>query len=92
MLHDAQTEPSTRPIRIWQWSLDDIARMKLDGSGWSQIFRQLKEGGLLAEQTLGHLIARWTRYGDRPNAVTSATPDLRVVSRIAPSRVPSQIA
>ena len=90
MLHDAQTEPSTRPIRIWQWSLDDIARMKLDGSGWSQIFKQLKEGGLLAEQTLGHVIARWTRYGERPSPAT--TPDLRVMPRTAPSPVPSRIA
>ncbi|HEX9749089.1 MAG TPA: hypothetical protein VGB86_11855 [Methylomirabilota bacterium] len=29
-------------------------------SGWTQVFKQLKTEGLITEQTLGHVVARWT--------------------------------
>jgi hypothetical protein len=30
-----------------------------EGRGWSQVFKTLKSKGLLAEQTLGHVVAQW---------------------------------
>src|SRR6266446_4770092 len=43
-------------------SLDEIAGMEKKGTGWSLVFKQLKAEGLIAEQTLGHVVARWTRF------------------------------
>jgi len=85
-LHDAQTPGhSARPTRLWRRSLDDIARMKRSGAEWSQIFKQLKGEGLLAEQTLGQVVARWTLSREPANPATS---HLRAVPRAAPSPLP----
>ena len=53
-LHDAQSAPSLRK------SLDEILFMAQQSSGWTQVFKQLKSEGLIEEQTLGHVVARWT--------------------------------
>ncbi|HEY7654701.1 MAG TPA: hypothetical protein VIG07_17935 [Methylomirabilota bacterium] len=53
-LHDAQSTPSLRK------SLDEILFMAQQSSGWTQVFKQLKSEGLIEEQTLGHVVARWT--------------------------------
>ena len=45
------------PVR----SLDEIAGMERNVAGWNQVFKELKSEGLIAEQTLGHVVARWTR-------------------------------
>ncbi|MGH7385390.1 MAG: hypothetical protein ACREKG_09410 [Candidatus Rokuibacteriota bacterium] len=55
-LHDAQSAP-TQPSRK---SLDEILFMAQQSSGWTQVFKQLKTEGLIEEQTLGHVVARWT--------------------------------
>lgn len=48
--------------------IEDLVRQH----GWSRAFRTLKTLGLVEEQTLGHVIARWGRQGGSPIALTSA--------------------
>jgi hypothetical protein len=55
-LHDAQSAPSLALRK----SLDEILFMAQQSSGWTQVFKQLKSEGLIEEQTLGHVVARWT--------------------------------
>jgi len=55
-LFDAQSAPSL-PSRK---SFDEILFMGQHSSGWTQVFKQLKSEGLIQEQTLGHVVARWT--------------------------------
>ena len=55
-LFDAQSAPSL-PSRK---SFDEILFMGQHSSGWTQVFKQLKSEGLIEEQTLGHVVARWT--------------------------------
>jgi hypothetical protein len=55
-LFDAQRAPSL-PSRK---SFDEILFMGQHSSGWTQVFKQLKSEGLIEEQTLGHVVARWT--------------------------------
>ena len=54
-LHDAQSTPLSE-----RKSLDEILFMAQQSSGWTQVFKQLKSEGLIEEQTLGHVVARWT--------------------------------
>jgi hypothetical protein len=68
-------------------SLDEIAEMQRNGAGWSQVFKQLKAEGLIAEQTLGHVVARWTRCSSRDEA---PTPTLGAALRAATSPAPSR--
>jgi hypothetical protein len=68
-LYDAQLaggSPLLAESRARLRSLDEIASMGRNGAGWSRVFKQLKMEGLIAEQTLGHVVARWTRHGGRP--------------------------
>jgi hypothetical protein len=55
-LFDAQSAPSV-PSRK---SFDEILFMGQHSTGWTQVFKQLKSEGLIQEQTLGHVVARWT--------------------------------
>jgi len=57
-LYDAQSAPT-------QKSLDEILSMAQRSSGWTQVFKQLKTEGLITEQTLGHVVARWTNRTTR---------------------------
>jgi hypothetical protein len=85
-LHDAQVAGgTTSSCHPSQRSLDDIAQMTQSGAGWNQIFRQLKQEGLLAEQTLGHVIARSTRprEGVGPATAHLASPPHQGTSRPA---------
>jgi hypothetical protein len=55
-LFHAQTAaaPSVQPR-----TLDEIAAML--AAGWNRAFKELRDRGLIQEQTLGHLVARWAR-------------------------------
>lgn len=69
-------------------SLEEIAALAERCSGWTHVFRQLKNEGLLEEQTLGQVVARWNnRYGrlGASAAIEAALPD-------APLPAPSQTA
>ncbi|HEY7251036.1 MAG TPA: hypothetical protein VIG37_11115 [Methylomirabilota bacterium] len=61
-LYDAQSTPAV-PARK---SLDEILFLAQQSSGWTQVFKQLKSEGLIEEQTLGHVVARWTNRTLRP--------------------------
>ena len=56
--------------------------------GWSKVFKTLKSRGLLEEQTLGHVVARWT---PRIRGAEAPTVPPRAGLRAAPSHVPSRI-
>jgi hypothetical protein len=61
-LYDAQSKPSVPACK----SLDEILFLAQQSSGWTQVFKQLKSEGLIEEQTLGHVVARWTNRTLRP--------------------------
>lgn len=67
-------------------SREEIAALAQESSGWTQVFKQLKTEGLLEEQTLGQVVARWNnRYGR-----LGASAELEAALRNAPLRAPSQ--
>jgi hypothetical protein len=78
-LYDAQSAPSL-PSRK---SLDEILFMAQQSSGWTQVFKQLKSEGLLEEQTLGHVVARWTNRALRSRRPTLAPADVERVGASA---------
>ncbi len=41
-------------------NLDEILALAQTSSGWTQVFKHMKAEGLLEEQTLGQVVARWT--------------------------------
>ena len=71
-------------------TLDELIAME-QLRGWSHVFKELKSEGLLEEQTLGHVVARWTLGRDRRRPFTSQPPvALRSASSLAPSRIGSR--
>jgi hypothetical protein len=92
-LYDAQRRggdawPAWAPSGTRVRSLDEIARMDRGLAGWNQVFKQLKAEGLIAEQTLGHVVARWTG----PSGRGGVTARLAAGLRVAPTPVPSRSA
>ena len=76
------------PARVQEYSntIEEIlvlARRR----GWNHVFKTLKSKGLLEEQTLGHVVARWTPRDRRAEALTVGP---RAGFRIVPSRAPSR--
>lgn len=67
-------------------SLDEIAAMARQSSGWTQVFKQLKAEGLLEAQTLGQVVARWNNRSGR----LAPTAGLEGALRSASWRAPSQ--
>ena len=39
------------------WSIDDIAKAKRQGTGWGNVFKKMKEDGLVLEKNLGQIIS-----------------------------------
>jgi hypothetical protein len=69
-------------------SLDEIAALAQEASGWTLVFKLLKSEGLIEEQTLGQVVASWNnRYG-RPGA----SGELEAALQNAPLHAPSQTA
>lgn len=52
-LHDAQNAEDGGG----SLSLDDIAGLKQQGDGWGDIFKQMKEEGLISEKNLGQIVS-----------------------------------
>jgi len=52
------------------FTLDQIAAMKQQGSGWEHVFRQMRAQGLLTEKNMGQVM---TRYNQSRPAATSAS-------------------
>jgi hypothetical protein len=69
-LHAAQSAASSsvstdsRPggLETRPRTLEEIVVME-QRRGWNHVFKTLKSQGLLEEQTLGHVVARWARGG-----------------------------
>jgi hypothetical protein len=78
-LYDAQTSPDL-PSRK---SLDEILFLAQQSSGWTQVFKQMKSEGLIEEQTLGHVVARWTNRTVRSRRPTPSHSD-RVLEHVEP--------
>ena len=78
-LYDAQSTPAV-PARK---SLDEILFLAQQSSGWTQVFKQLKSEGLIAEQTLGHVVARWTNRTIRTRRPYLAHADVETVGASA---------
>jgi hypothetical protein len=78
-LFDAQSAPSV-PSRK---SFDEILFMGQHSTGWTQVFKQLKSEGLIQEQTLGHVVARWTNRTIRSRRPILAHPELEPVGASA---------
>ncbi len=75
------TDLETRPR-----TLDEIVAME-QRCGWSHVFKTLKSQGLLDEQTLGHVIARWAQ---RTGTETAAMLDSRAALRAALAHAPTR--
>ena len=45
------------------WSIEDIALVKRQGSEWGNVFRRMKEDGLLLEKNLGQIISGRGKIG-----------------------------
>jgi hypothetical protein len=69
----------------WQ-SLEELLEMARR-RGWNHVFKTLKSQGLLEEQTLGQVVARWTPR-DRAADLLTVAPRARL--RIAPSPAPNR--
>jgi hypothetical protein len=68
-------------------ALEEILEMALQ-RGWNHVFKTLKSQGLLEEQTLGHVVARWA---PRERGAETLTDMPRAGLRIAPPPDPSRI-
>lgn len=55
------------------WTLEQIAAAKQDGSGWGQIFKQMKADGLIAERNLGQVISGQGKTDVQVTSSTTAT-------------------
>jgi hypothetical protein len=78
-LFDAQSAPSLSSRK----SFDEILFMGQQSSGWTQVFKQLKSEGLIEEQTLGHVVARWTNRTIRTRRPYLAHADVETVGASA---------
>ena len=72
------TSSPTRPEGL---SLDGIAAMKPDGSGWSYVFDAMKSRGLIQEKNLGHVIRQ---YGRNPSIMSERGPSESRASETEP--------
>ncbi len=70
-------------------SLDEVVALAQEGSGWNHAFKRLKEQGLLEEQTLGQVVARWNNRSGRLGASAELEAALRNASLHAPSQTVS---
>jgi len=68
-------------------TLEEILEMAQQ-HGWNHVFKTLKSQGLLEEQTLGHVVARWA---PRERGAEALTDTPRAGLRIAPSPDPNRI-
>ncbi|HEV8475216.1 MAG TPA: hypothetical protein VGR82_20755 [Methylomirabilota bacterium] len=76
-LFEAQVQPTTttvtpgarRPL-----TLDQIAAMKQNGTGWGQVFQQMQAKGLVSEKNLGQVVSRYnTSHMTSPSASVATT-------------------
>jgi hypothetical protein len=54
-------------------TLDQIAAMKQAGTGWEQVFRQMRAQGLLTDKNIGQVMARYNQSSRPPSASVVTT-------------------
>lgn len=54
-------------------TLDQIAAMKQSGTGWEQVFRQMRAQGLVADKNIGQVVARYNHASRPPSAPVVTT-------------------
>ena len=66
----AATAPAPKPF-----TLDQIAAMKQQGSGWEHVFRQMRAQGLLTDKNIGQVMTRYnqSRPATSASIVTTGT-------------------
>jgi hypothetical protein len=83
-LFDAQKVDGEVPAT--QLSLDQIAAMKSSGLGWGQIFKKMKEDGLIQEKNLGQVVSK---YQHRPKEIAPGGTTLTDPVLVAPTPTPA---
>jgi hypothetical protein len=73
--------------RVERRTLAEIVAIGGAGRGWNLAFKQLKSEGLIEEQTLGQVMARWAQ---RSAATLAASSNRRAEPRTSPSLAPSR--
>jgi len=54
-------------------TLDQIAAMKQSGTGWEQVFRQMRAQGLVADKNIGQVVTRYNQSSRPPSASVVTT-------------------
>lgn len=54
-------------------TLDQIAAMKQGGTGWEQVFRQMRAQGLVADRSIATVVTRYNQTSRTPSASVATT-------------------
>lgn len=54
-------------------TLDQIAAMKQSGTGWEQVFRQMRAQGLVTDKNIGQVVTRYNQFSRPPSASVVTT-------------------
>ena len=54
-------------------TLDQIAAMKQSGTGWEQVFRQMRAQGLVTDKNIGQVVTRYNQSSRPPSASVVTT-------------------
>ena len=54
-------------------TLDQIAAMKQSGTGWEQVFRQMRVQGLVTDKNIGQVVTRYNQSSRPPSASVVTT-------------------
>jgi hypothetical protein len=54
-------------------TLDQIAAMKQSGTGWEQVFRQMRAHGLVTDKNIGQVVTRYNQSSRPPSASVVTT-------------------
>jgi hypothetical protein len=76
-LFKAQVQPTpppgvAPPSSPTPLTLDEIATLKRSGTGWGQVFKQMKAQGLVTEKNLGQVVSRYNHASHSSGAAVSA--------------------
>jgi hypothetical protein len=74
----AASGPAPKPL-----TLDQIAAMKEQGSGWEHVFRQMRAQGLLTEKNIGQVMTRYNQSRPPTSASIVTTGAARVGAPLA---------
>jgi len=55
------------------FTLDQIAAMKQGGTGWEQVFRQMRAQGLITDKNMGQVVTRYNHTSRPPSASVVTT-------------------